>query len=472
MFNTLEKAIEFVKDRKISAIDLKFSDLWGKWHHVTIGVKEFTPGLMEQGIGFDGSSVGFKSVQSGDMALIPDLATGFMDPFWEKPTLSFICKVIEADTKVLFAGDPREIARNSENYLRSTGFADQSIWGPEFEFYVFKSIDFENNSRSSSYQIDSDEGSWNSNSPGSGYYNPTHGGYHALPPGDQYFKIRAEMVSLLEDLNVPVKYHHHEVGGPGQWEIETPLMGLLDAGDVTLKVKYITKMVANNHGMTVTYLPKPLFGEAGSGLHFHQQLTMNGKNAFYDAKSPDKLSQTALYYIGGLLTHAPAVLAFTNPSTNSYKRLVPGFEAPVNCFFSSGNRSAAIRVPKYATDPQKVRFEFRPPDATCNPYLAMAAMLMAGIDGIEKKIDPTKSGFGPIDEDLLSLTPRRRNQIKNLPKSLESAMDALEKDNKFLSKSNVFSEELIDHWIRKKRQEAYDVNIRPHPFEIEFYYGA
>jgi glutamine synthetase len=471
MFTSLENSLEYIQKNQISSIDLKFIDLWGKWHHVTLGKNQFTPGLMEHGVGFDGSSVGFKSVQSGDMALLPDLATGFLDPFWEKPTLSFICKVVEADTKIPFAGDPREIARNAEKYLQVTGFADQSMWGPEFEFYVFKKISFENNQRSAAYHIDSDEASWNSFQPGSGYYNPTHGGYHALPPADQFFKIRSEMVALLETLNVPVKYHHHEVGGPGQWEIETPLLGMLPAGDATMVVKYITRMVADSHDMTVTYLPKPLFGEAGSGLHFHQQLLKSGKNAFYDPKGPDKLSQTALYYIGGLLTHAPAVLAFTNPSTNSFKRLIPGFEAPVNCFFSSGNRSAAIRVPKYATDPQKVRFEFRPPDATCNPYLAMAAMLMAGIDGIEKEIDPTKAGFGPIDEDVMSLTPKRRNQIKNLPKNLESAMDALEKDHLFLLKSGVFTQDLIELWMRKKRQEAYEVSIRPHPYEIELYYG-
>ncbi len=472
MFNNLENAIGYIQKNQVSAVDLKFCDLWGKWHHVTLSVKEFTPSLLKHGVGFDGSSVGFKNVQSGDMALIPDLATGSLDPFWEKLTLSFICKVVEADTKIAFSGDPREIARNAEKYLQSTGFADQSRWGPEFEFYIVRSFRFENNQNNSSYQINSDEASWNSHQTGSGYYNPTHGGYHVLPPEDQFFKIRAEMVSLLENLGIPVKYHHHEVGGPGQWEIETPLLGLLEAGDASLLVKYVTKMVANNHGMTVTYLPKPFFGEAGSGLHFHQQFLKNDKNVFYDDAGPDKLSQTALYYIGGLLTHASAVLAFTNPSTNSYKRLIPGYEAPVNCFFSSGNRSAAIRVPKYVTDPQKVRFEFRPPDATCNPYLAMAAMLMAGMDGIENSIDPTKAGFGPIDEDVLSLSAKRRNQIKNLPKNLESAMDALEKDHKFLIKSGVFSEELINLWIRKKRQEAYNVNIRPHPYEVELYYNV
>jgi glutamine synthetase len=472
MFNSFEDAFNYVKNNQVVSIDLKFSDLWGKWHHVTLEAKEFTQALMEHGVGFDGSSVGFKNVQSGDMALIPDVVTGFLDPFWEKPTLSFVCKVIEADTKIPFDGDPREIARNAEMYLHSTGIADQSRWGPEFEFYVFKDIKFENNQRTAGYQIESDEASWNSFKPGNGYYNSSHGGYHAIPPVDQFFRIRAEMVSLLEGMGVPVKYHHHEVGGPGQWEIETSLISLQEAGDASLVVKYVTKMVALNHGLSVTYLPKPLFGEAGSGLHFHQQLFKNGKNIFYDANGPDKLSQTALYYIGGLLTHAPAVLAFTNPSTNSYRRLVPGFEAPVNCFFSSGNRSAAIRVPKYATEPQKVRFEFRPPDATCNPYLAMAAMLMAGIDGIEKSIDPTKEGFGPIDEDVLSLSPKQRNKIKNLPGNLESAMDALEKDHDFLLKSGIFKKDLIDHWIRKKRQEAYDVNIRPHPYEIELYYDV
>jgi glutamine synthetase len=297
-----------------------------------------------------------------------------------------------------------------------------------------------------------------------------HGGYHAIPPRDQLFGLRTKMVKLLEQCGVPVKYHHHEVGGPGQCEIETPMMGMLKSADAAMLIKYISKMVAFNAGKTVTYLPKPLFGEAGSGMHFHQQLFKQDVNVFYDASSANLLSQTALYYIGGLLTHAPAVLALTNPTTNSYRRLVPGFEAPVNTFFSSGNRSAAIRVPKYATEPDKVRFEFRPPDAMCNPYTAMAAMLMAGIDGIEKQIDPTAAGFGPIDVDIFTLPEEKRATIKKLPTSLGEALVALDADHDFLLAGDVFDEDMIQNWIKIKRREEYEIQIRPHPYEIEQYY--
>jgi glutamine synthetase len=278
------------------------------------------------------------------------------------------------------------------------------------------------------------------------------------------------MVKLLEKCGVPVKYHHHEVGGPGQCEIETPMMGMLKSADAAMLIKYISKMVAHNAGKTVTYLPKPLFGEAGSGMHFHQQLFNQGVNVFYDADSSNLLSQTALYYIGGLLSHAPAVLALTNPTTNSYRRLVPGFEAPVNAFFSTGNRSAAIRVPKYATEPDQVRFEFRPPDATCNPYTAMAAMLMAGIDGIRKQIDPTAEGFGPIDVDIFSWPEEKRATIKRLPTSLGEAVGALNRDHDFLLVGDVFEEEMIQDWIAAKTKEEYAIQIRPHPYEIELYY--
>jgi glutamine synthetase len=274
----------------------------------------------------------------------------------------------------------------------------------------------------------------------------------------------------LIKMGVPVKYHHHEVGGPGQHEIETPLMGMQKAGDSSLMIKYITKMTAFEDNLSATYLPKPLFGEAGNGMHFHQQLRKNGKNIFYDSNSPYLLSQTALYYIGGLLLHAPALLAFTNPSTNSYRRLVPGFEAPVNAFFSTGNRSAAIRIPSYVTNPDEVRFEFRPPDATCNPYLAMAAMLMAGIDGINNKIDPTENGFGPFDEDVFSWPIEKRNKIKRLPNSLDQALLSLDRDRDFLIENNVFSNELIDRWITKKMDEFNSLQKRPHPYEYELYF--
>jgi glutamine synthetase len=470
MFKDFAAAAEFAQKEGIQMVDLKFSDLWGRWRHVTISISEFVPELMQAGVGFDGSSVGLKNVKSGDMALVPDLQTGFLDPFWDEPTLSFICNTVEADTKVLFAREPREIVRRSEKYLQQLGIADESRWGPEFEFYVFSDVQTENSVNASSYHIDSIEGFWNRPDGGEGNYLPIHGGYHAIPPRDQLFNLRSEMVRTLEKTGVPVKYHHHEVGGPGQCEIETPLMGMMQSGDAAMLIKYITKMVAHHHGLSVTFLPKPLFGEAGSGMHFHQQLFKNGKNLFYDPSGPYLLSKVALFYIGGLLKHAPSVLAFTNPTTNSYRRLIPGYEAPINSFFSIGNRSAAIRVPKYATQPDKVRFEFRPPDASCNPYLALSVMLLAGIDGIVNEIDPTKAGFGPIDEDIFSWTPEKRKTIKSLPTSLEEAVAALEADHDFLLAGDVFGEDMIVNWIKSKREDSYQVQIRPHPFEIEQYY--
>ena len=467
MFKDFQQANEFVQEHSIRSIDLKFCDLWGRWHHVTITATDFTLQLMSTGVGFDGSSVGLKSVKSGDMALLPDLATGFLDPFWETPTLSFFCNTIEADTKLPFNRDPRQILRRAEAYLSDSGIATHSMWGPEAEFYVFSQVSFENNVNTASYHLESAEAYWNSAQPGHGHFLPHHGGYHAIPPTDQLYQLRARMVTHLENVGVPVKYHHHEVGGPGQCEIETPMLPMLTAADALLLIKYVTRMTAHQAGQTVTFLPKPLFGEAGSGMHFHQQLIQKDTNLFYDPAGPNLLSQTARFYIGGLLTHAPAVLAFTNPSTNSYRRLIPGFEAPVNCFYSSGNRSAAIRVPKYATLPDEVRFEFRPPDATCNPYLAMSAMLMAGLDGIQHQIDPTEAGFGPINEDIFSWTPERRATIQSLPTSLLESIHALETDHDFLLAGSVFEETLIEDWIKAKAKEDYDLRIRPHPYEIQ-----
>jgi len=451
-------------------IDLKFSDLHGRWHHVTVPAREFNAQLMRDGVGFDGSSVGLKSVKAGDMVLLPDLTTAFRDPFWDAPTLSFICSAYEADTKLPFPRDPRNIARRAEEYMQEIGVADESRWGPEYEFYIFDNVAFENGVNTATYRVDSREADWHSAAGGHGHLIPIHGGYHAIPPKDQLYNLRSEMSLVLEEMGVEVKYHHHEVGGPGQSEIETPMMGLLQSGDATQIVKYVTKMVAHRHNQTVTFMPKPLYGEAGNGMHFHQHLFKGGSNQFYDLQGYSLLSQTALYYIGGLLTHAPALLAFTNPSTNSYRRLVPGFEAPVNCFFSKGNRSAAIRVPAYATEPDKVRFEYRPPDATCNPYLAMAAMLMAGLDGVRRQIDPTAAGFGPIDQNIFDWPPERRATIKALPTSLKEALDALQADHVFLLEGGVFEEELIEDWIKVKIQEFYAVRNRPHPYEVQLYF--
>ncbi len=473
MFQSMEQVLRYIQEKQVEMVDLKFCDLWGRWHHLTIPSTQFGPDLMDKGIGFDGSAVGLKSVKAGDMVLIPSLETAFMDPFWDSPTMSFICTTLEADTHIIFENDPRNVAIRAEEFLKSTRIADESRWGPEYEFYIFDSISYEYGVNRASYAITSGEADWNSAAGGHGHYIPLHGGYHAIPPKDSLYKLRTEIVKKLEAMGVPVKYHHHEVGGPGQSEIETPMMGLMRAGDATMLIKYVTKMTAHTHGQTATFMPKPLFGEAGSGMHFHQHLFKKNINVFYDARGYGCLSIDALHYIGGLLVHGPALLALTNPSTNSYRRLIPGFEAPVNAFFSLGNRSAAVRIPKYANQSDTARIEFRPPDATCNVYLALAGMLMAGLDGILNKIDPTEAGFGPIDQNVFAWTDDQRSKIKALPSSLDEALHALEVDHKFLTSSGVFTEELLDQWIDFKRnQEYFAVRNRPHPYEMNLYYDV
>jgi glutamine synthetase len=473
MFQTFEQSQKYVRDYKVEMIDLKFCDLWGRWHHLTIPASQFERDLMEKGVGFDGSAVGLKSVKAGDMVLVLDLGTGFMDPFWDTPTLSFICTTLEADTHAVFVNDPRNIALRAEAYLQSTGLADESRWGPEFEFYIFDRVSYEYGINRAYYEIFSAEADWNSAQGGHGHYIPAHGGYHAIPPKDALYKLRSEIASHLEKMGVPVKYHHHEVGGPGQCEIETPMMGLIQSGDASMIIKYVTKMTAHQHGQTATFMPKPLYGEAGSGMHFHQHLFKKKKNIFYDPKGYGCLSQEGLYYIGGLLKHGAALLAITNPSTNSYRRLVPGYEAPVNAFFSLGNRSAAVRIPKYANQPETARTEFRPPDATGNVYLMLAAMLMAGLDGIRNKIDPTANGFGPIDQNIFAWSEEQRAAIKSLPASLNEALRALEDDHDFLLAGGVFSEELIKQWVDYKRNaEYFAVRNRPHPYEMSLYFDV
>ena len=473
MFQTYEQARRYLDERNIQMVDFKFTDLWGRWHHLTVPASQFSPQLLENGIGFDGSAVGLKSVKAGDMVLVPELSTGMRDPFWEAPTISFICTTLEADTHQVFTNDPRNIAIRAEEYLRSTGIADESRWGPEFEFYIFDSVSYEYGVNRASYRVDCQEADWTSVQSGHGHYIPVHGGYHAIPPKDQFYNLRSEMTLHLEQMGVPVKYHHHEVGGPGQSEIETPMMGLVDAGDATMLVKYATKMTAHTHGKTVTFMPKPLHGEAGSGMHFHQHLFKGDRNLFYDAQGYGCMSQIALHYIGGLLMHGPALLGLTNPSTNSYRRLVPGFEAPVNAFFSLGNRSAAVRIPKYANQPNTARLEFRPPDATGNVYLALAAQLLAGLDGIQKRINPTELGYGPIDANIFAWSEAQRAGIQKLPASMREAMEALQKDHEFLLAGEVFSEELITQWINFKMEaEYYQVRNRPHPYEVNLYFDV
>ncbi len=469
-FASFDAAAAHLRDAGILMVDLKFCDIWGRWHHVTLPAERFTSQLFARGVGFDGSALGFKSVKSGDMALIPDLDAGFPDPFTADPTFSFVCTAVEADTRQPFPFDPRTIAQRAEAFLRETGVADRSVWGPEFEFYLFDGVQFENTVHTASYRVESQEGAWRRRELGSGYHVPMHGGYHAIPPHDRLHDARTRICRHLAAMGVEVKYHHHEVGGPGQCEIEVPLLPLAEATDTVMLVKYAVRMTAIALGLTATFLPKPLHGEAGSGMHFHQCLWKDGANLFHDAAGYGRLSTAARRFIAGLLHHGPAVMALTNPSTNSYRRLVPGYEAPVSAIFSLGNRSAAIRIPMYSDRPENTRFEFRPPDATGNPYLAVAAMLLAGVDGIRRGMDPTALGFGPVDEDIFSWPPERRAAIHSLPTSLGAALDALERDHAFLLEGGVFPDELLARWIARKRTEEREVLNRPHPYEVELYY--
>lgn len=478
MFQNQEEVIRFAEKEKITMIDLKFIDLYGAWHHITLPAKFINDEFFRDGVGFDGSSIpGYARLESGDMVIIPDPTTAFIDPFWEQKTLSMICDIAEADTKEPFPRDPRYIARRAEQYLKETGIGTVSMWGPEFEYYIFDHISYENRSNHVFYEIDSEEAVWNSmrqDRRNLGNFIPPHGGYHVIPPLDQHFNLRAETAKLIEDLGIPVRYHHHEVGGPGQSEIEIKMGPLTKMGDNAMLIKYIIRMVALKYNKTATFMPKPLFGESGNGMHFHQLLYNGDEPIFFDESGYAGLSQTALSYVAGLLEHSSPLLGLTNPSTNSYKRLVPGYEAPVNLFFSLANRSAAIRVPKYATKPHEKRIEFRPPDATCNIYLAMAAQLMAGIDGIKRKLNPSKLGFGPIDENIFTWTEEERHKrIKAVPSSLKSALEHLQEEHDFLLAGSVFSKEIIDTWVQHKMEKEYRaVRDRTHPYEIELYFNC
>jgi glutamine synthetase len=473
MFTTFQEAKQYIEAHGVRMVDLKYCDLWGRWRHVTLPASQFGEWVLDEGVGFDASNVGLKPLKAGDMVIVPHLSTGFTDPFCDLPTLSFICSARDVDTRRDFPHDPRNVASRAEAYLRETGIAENSRWGPEFEFYIFESVTFDNEVRSVGYRFEAAEGTWNSPSAGLGHYIPLQGGYHAHPPRDRLHNLRSEMCLHLEAMGVPVKYHHHEVGGPGQVEMETTLMGLVESADATMKVKYVAKMTAAAHGQTVTFMPKPLYGEAGNGLHAHQMLVKNGLSLFYDEEGYAGLSQMALHYVGGLLSHGPALLAFTNASTNSFRRLVAGYEAPVSLFFSAGNRTAAVRVPLYANNPHDQRIEFRPPDATGNIYLSLAAQLMAGLDGILRKIDPTEAGFGPIDSDVFTWTAEERGGIKGLPVSLAEALRALKEDHAFLLAGGVMDEQFIQNWIDYKMKHEYlQVRDRPHPYEIELYFDV
>lgn len=472
MFKTFKELKDYCQQKDIKMIDFKMIDLNGRWRHLTIPVERFTQKTLECGIGFDGSNYGFAPTEKSDMVFIPDLGSAFSDPFCSVATLCMIGDIfVIGNPHKRFDQDPRAIAFAAEEYLKQTGIADEIRIGPEFEFFVFDNMTYQLKPNEISMKLDAEQAEWNSaQAEAHGFNVPNKGGYHIDQPFDRLYNLRSKMCMLLEERGVKVKYHHHEVGGSGQLEIEVEFGNLQEMADKTMLVKYIVRNAAFAEGKSATFMPKPVMGEAGSGLHVHMHLFKEGKPLFHDEKGYSELSQNALYFIGGILRHAGAISAFANPSTNSYKRLIPGYEAPVNICFATANRSAVIRVPDYAKRPEDKRFEYRAGDGTANPYLAYSAMLMAGIDGMKNKIDPMAEGYGPYDMNLYNLSDEEKSKIKSLPKSLEESLDALAKDNDFLTANGVFPKRLLEVWIKQKSKEAMKINLTPNPAEFGLYY--
>ena len=474
MFQDLQQAQEYCRSNGVGMIDFMLVDLNGRRRHLTIPAERLTERTLEYGIGFDGSSYGFAPVEKSDMVFVPDLASACIDPFSEIPTLTMFGDVFVIDHphNRRFDQDPRNVARNAQEYMIKTGIADEMRISPEFEFHVFDHISYSTTPNSTKFVIDTEEADWNTGAEGLnlGYRMAHKGGYHMTPPADKLSGFRSRVAMLMERQGIKVKYHHHEVGGPGQVEIEVEFGPMLEMADKTLMTKHLIKNAAASEHKTATFMPKPIFAEAGNGMHVHMHLFKNDLPLFYDEKGYSQLSDSALYFIGGLLTHARALCALTNPSTNSYKRLVPGYEAPVTIGYATSNRSSVIRIPAYAKGPSDKRFELRSPDGTCNPYYAYSAILMAGLDGVLKKIDPQKEGFGPYDFSLYDLSDDEARSIRQLPRNLDEALDALEADNAFLTEGDVFPRRLLEVWVKNKRAEAAKVNLLPHPAEFELYY--
>jgi glutamine synthetase len=460
------------RDNDAKFFDIRFSDLPGLMQHFTVPFDEVGEEVFDEGIGFDGSSIrGFQEIQESDMILVPDPATAVMDPFTRHPTVITHAYVKDPLTGEFYSRDPRYVAKKAEDYLSGSGIADTAYFGPEAEFYIFDSIRFDQNQHEGFYHVDAVEGVWNSGAEEGGRnlgYKPRYKeGYFPVPPMDHYQDIRSEMVLTLRELGIPVEVHHHEVGTAGQSEIDVGFAPLLTMADRLMLYKYVVKNVARLNGKTATFMPKPIFQDNGSGMHVHQSLWRDEEPLFWDELGYAQLSDTARHYIGGLLTHAPALLALCAPTTNSYKRLVPGYEAPVNLVYSQRNRSAAVRIPLYSKSPKSKRIEFRCPDAACNPFLAFSALLMAGIDGIKNKIEPPE----PVDKDLYELPPEEILEVPQVPASLDAALDALEGDGDFLLEGGVFTEDVINHWIDYKRaREVDELRLRPHPWEFYLYY--
>jgi glutamine synthetase len=461
--------LEFAKRNDVKILDLRFTDLPGLWHHISYPVEQLTEASFEEGFGMDGSSIrGWAAIHESDMLLIPDSNSYLLDPFTEVSTLVMVADVIDPVTKQRYDRDPRYIARKAELYLASSGVADTAYFGAEAEFFIFDNVRFDQREQHGFYFIDAEEGRWNSGRAENnlGYRPRFREGYFPVPPTDHYQDLRSEMVVAMQNAGLMVECHHHEVATAGQTEIDLRFDSLVKSADSLLLFKYIVKNVANQYGKTVTFMPKPIYGDNGSGMHTHQSLWKDGKPLFA-GDGYAGLSQMALWYIGGLIKHGPSLAALIAPTTNSYKRLVPGFEAPVNLAYSRRNRSAACRIPMYSASPKARRIEFRPPDPSCNPYLAFAAMMMAGLDGIENKMDPGP----PLDKDVYDLTPEELAKVPSMPGSLEGALDALERDSAFLLKGDVFTEELLRTYIEYKREkEVAAVRLRPHPYEFLLYY--
>jgi glutamine synthetase len=467
---TPKQALDMAKENGAKVVDLRFMDFPGLWQHLTVPISELTESSFEDGFGFDGSSIrGWQPIHASDMLVIPDATTAKMDPFYEAPTLVLICNIVDPITREAYSRDPRNIARKAEAYLKSSGIGDTAYFGPEAEFFIFDDIRFESTRFSAFYKIDSIEGSWNTGrdeGPNLGYKPRPKEGYFPVPPMDKFQDLRTEMVLTLENLGIEIEAQHHEVASAGQAEIDMRFKPMLQMADQLMWFKYVLKNVAYRHNHTVTFMPKPLFGDNGTGMHTHISIWKENQPLFAGDKYAG-VSQEALYAIGGILKHCRALTAFTNPTTNSYKRLVPGFEAPVNLAYSSRNRSAAVRIPMYSPSPKAKRIEFRTPDPSCNGYLAFSAMLMATIDGIQNKIDPGD----PLDKNIYNLPPEELAEIPSAPGSLEEAIEALKADQKFLLKGDVFTQDAIDMWIEYKiEHEINDVKLRPHPHEFYLYF--
>ena len=472
MFSTSEEVLQYIKDEDVKFIDVRFCDLPGIMQHFTVPVESFGEAVFTDGLMFDGSSIrGFQAIHESDMALLPDATTAYIDPFRTDKTLNLTFFIHDPLTLEAYSRDPRNIARKAQDHLKSTGIADTCYFGAEAEFYVFDDVRFETKAQAGYYYIDSVAGAWNTGrveeGGNRGYKVRYKGGYFPVPPVDHFAELRNEMVNEMQKLGLKIERGHHEVGTAGQAEINYRFDELLRAADDLLLFKYVVKNVAWKNGKTATFMPKPIFGDNGSGMHCHQSLWKDGEPLFYDESGYAGLSDMARWYIGGLLAHAPALCAFTNPTMNSYHRLVPGFEAPVNLVYSSRNRSACIRIPITGTSPKAKRLEFRVPDPSCNPYLAFSAMLMAGLDGIRNKTEPPT----PVDKDLYELPPDEYGDIDKVPSSLEGVLLALEEDHDFLLEGGVFTPDLIETWIEYKRTNEIDpIRLRPHPHEFELYY--